>query len=79
MRASPAYRRDRPPVLDGDRATKNVQEVYVWYGVAQYAGNLKVDSLVGYLNTKLIKPQRFELSSRTKYIFASALQYKDKA
>jgi len=79
MRVPPVYRRDRPPVLDGDRATKNVQKVYVWYGVAQYAGNLRVDSLVGYLNTKLIKSQYFELSSRAKHIYVKALGHQDKA
>jgi len=38
-----------------------------------------VDSLVGYLNTKLIKSQYFELSSRAKHIYVKALGHQDKA
>ena len=41
--------------------------------------HVKVDSLVDYLNTKLIRTKCFKLSLRAKHIYASALQYKDKA
>ena len=64
---------------DGEGVNKSLEEAYVWYGVAQCAGNHKVDSLVNYLNTKLIKSQRLKLSSRAKHIYASALGYEEKA
>ena len=63
---------------DGDGVTKNIEEAYVWYRVAQCAGNHDVDSLVNCLNTKLIKTKRLRLSSRAKHIYASALLYEGK-
>ena len=63
---------------DGDDVTKNIEEAYVWYRVAQCAGNHDVDSLVNCLNTKLIKTKRLRLSSRAKHIYASALLYEGK-
>ena len=63
---------------DGDGVNKSREEAYVWYRVAQCAGNHKVDPLVNYLNTKLIKTKRLRLSSRAKYIYASALLYEGK-
>ena len=64
---------------DGDGVTKSIKEIYVWYRVAQCAGNHNVGSLVNYLNTKLIISQRLKLSSRAKHIYASALGYAEKA
>ena len=63
---------------DGDGVNKSREEAYVWYRVAQCAGNHKVDSLVNCLNTKLIKTKRLRLSSRAKHIYASALLYEGK-
>jgi len=47
---------------DGDGVNKSREEAYVWYQVAQYAGNHRVDSLVSYLNTKLMKSKCRKLS-----------------
>ena len=63
---------------DGDGVNKSREEAYVWYRVAQCAGNHDVDSLVNCLNTKLIKTKRLKLSSRAKHIYASALRYDEK-
>ena len=41
---------------DGEGVKKSLKEAYVWYRIAQCAGNNNVDSLVNYLNTKLIYP-----------------------
>ena len=60
---------------DGDGVTKNIEEAYVWYQVAQCAGNHRVDSLIRYLDTKLIKSTCCNLSSRAKHIYAKALQH----
>ena len=60
---------------DGDGVTKNIEEAYVWYQVAQCAGNHRVDSLVNYLNTKLIKSQCLKLSSRAKHMYTKALTH----
>jgi len=60
---------------DGDGVNKSLEEAYVWYRVAQCAGNHNVDSLVNCLNTKLIKTKRLRLSSRAKHIYSSALLY----
>ena len=62
----------------GDSVSKSLEEAYVWYRVAQCAGNHNVDSLVNCLNTKLIKTKRLRLSSRAKHIYASALLYEGK-
>tara|TARA_B100000795_G_scaffold100948_1_gene74227 strand:- start:2184 stop:2516 length:333 start_codon:yes stop_codon:yes gene_type:complete len=64
---------------DGEGVKKSLKEAYVWYRIAQCAGNNNVDSLVNYLNTKLIISQRLKLSSRAKQIYASALRYEYKA
>ena len=63
---------------DGDGVTKNIEEAYVWYRVAQCAGNHRVDSLVNYLNTRLIKSHRLKLSSRAKHIYTRALRHSKK-
>jgi len=49
---------------DGDGVTKNTEEAYVWYKIAQYSGNHTVESLVNYVDSKLIKPNRRKLLSR---------------
>ena len=60
---------------DGDGVTKNLEEAYVWYRVAQCAGNHNVDSLVNYLGSTLVKPKCLKLSSRAKPIYTRALQH----
>ena len=59
---------------DGDGVTKDTEEAYVWYVVAQCAGNHRVDTLVNHLDSQLIKSQRHRLSSRAKHIYTKALQ-----
>ena len=39
---------------DGDGVSKNLEEAYVWYRVAQCAGNHNVDSLVNCLGSELV-------------------------
>jgi len=63
---------------DGDGVIKNIEEAYVWYQVAQCAGNHRVDSLVNCLNTKLMTSKRCKLSSRAKHIYARALRHSKK-
>jgi TPR repeat protein len=58
---------------DGDGVIKNRDEAYVWYRVAQCAGNHKVDCLVNYLNSRIMKSTSNKLSSRAKHIYARAL------
>ena len=60
---------------DGDGVTKNIEEAYVWYRVAQCAGNHKVDSLVYHLGSSLVKSKCLKLSSRAKPIYTKALQH----
>jgi len=60
---------------DGDGVDQSYEEAYVWYQVAQCAGNHRADSLVNYLNTKLIKSQRLKLSSRALHIYTKALSH----
>ena len=60
---------------DGDGVNKSLEEAYVWYLVAQYAGNHRVDSLVDYLGFKLTKSKCCKLSSRAKHIYTRALQH----
>jgi len=60
---------------DGDEGvTKDPEEAYVWYRVAQCAGNNNVDSLVDYIGSTLSKPKCLRLSSRAKHIYTEALQ-----
>ena len=59
---------------DGDGVNKSPDEAYVWYRVAQCAGNSNVDSLVNYLSSKLMKRKRDKLSSRARHIYERALQ-----
>ena len=60
---------------DGDEGvTKDSEEAYVWYRVAQCAGNHNVDSLVNYIGSTLSKPKCLRLSSRAKHIYTEALQ-----
>ena len=58
---------------DGDDIGKSLEEAYVWYQVAQCAGNHRVDSLISYLDSRLIKSKRRKLSSRAKHIYRRAL------
>jgi len=58
---------------DGEGVNKSLEEAYVWYRVAQCAGNHKVDSLVNYLNTKLMNTTRLKLSLRAKHTYTKAL------
>ena len=60
---------------DGDGVNKSLEEAYVWYKVAQCAGNHNVDSLVNYLGSTLVKPKCLKLSSRAKPIYTRALQH----
>ena len=60
---------------DGDGVTKNIEEAYVWYRIAQYAGNHKVDSLVNHLGSTLVRSKCLKLSSRAKHIYTRALQH----
>ena len=63
---------------DGDGVGKSLEEAYVWYQVAQCAGNYTLDSLVNHLDSRLIKSKRRKLSSRAKHIYVAALQYEGK-
>jgi TPR repeat protein len=60
---------------DGDGVSKSLEEAYVWYQVAQCAGNHEVDSLVNYLDSKLTTSKCFKLSSRARHIYTQALQH----
>ena len=60
---------------DGDGVNKSREEAYVWYRVAQCAGNHKVDSLVNYLGSTLVRSKCLKLSSRAKHIYTRALQH----
>ena len=63
---------------DGDGVGKSLEEAYVWYQVAQCAGNHRVGSLVNHLDSRLIKSKRRKLSSRAKHIYTKALRYEVK-
>ena len=63
---------------DGDCVSKNIEEAYVWYKVAQCSGNHVVDSLVNYIDAHLIKPNRRKLLSRAKHIYARTLLHEEK-
>jgi len=58
---------------DGDGVSKNLGEAFVWYRVAQCAGNHRVDCLVNYLDSKLEPHTRLKLISRAKHIYRKAL------
>jgi len=61
---------------DGDDGViKDIEEAYVWYRIAQYAGNHRVGSLVNHIGRQLTKAQCHRLSSRAKHIYTKALQY----
>ena len=60
---------------DGDGVNKSLEEAYVWYKVAQCAGNHSVDSLVDHLGSKLVRSKCCKLSSRAKHIYTRALQH----
>ena len=60
---------------DGDGVNKSLEEAYVWYKVAQFAGNHNVDSLVNYLGSTVVKSKCLKLSSRVKPIYTRALQH----
>jgi TPR repeat protein len=59
---------------DGEGVSKSLEEAYVWYQVAQCAGNHEVDSLVNYLDSKLTTSKCLKLSSRAKHIYTRALR-----
>jgi len=60
---------------DGDGVSKNLEEAYGWYRVAQCSGNHKVDSLVDHLGSKLVRSKCLKLSSRARHIYTRALQH----
>jgi TPR repeat protein len=60
---------------DGEGVKKSLKEAYVWYRVAQCAGNHKVDTLVNYLDSKLTTSKCLKLSSRARHIYTKALQH----
>jgi len=60
---------------DGDGVNKNREKAYVWYRVAQCAGNHKVDSLVDHLGSTLLRSKCLKLSSRARHIYTRALQH----
>ena len=59
---------------DGDGVAKDTQEAYVWYKVAQCAGDNQVGGLVDCIGSTLAKPKCHRLSSRAKHIYVRALQ-----
>ena len=59
---------------DRDGVTKDTEEAYVWYKVAQCAGDSQVDGLVDYIGSTLTKSKCYRLSSRAKHIYTEALQ-----
>ena len=59
---------------DGEGVKKSLKEAYVWYRIAQCAGNHSVDSLVDYIGTTLTKSTYCKLSSKAKHIYTQALQ-----
>ena len=60
---------------DGDGVTRSTEEAYVWYRVAQWAGNHRVDSLVDYIGPTLTTSKYHRLSSRARHIYSRALQH----
>ena len=60
---------------DGDGVTRSTEEAYVWYRVAQWAGNHSVDSLVDYIGPTLTTSKYHRLSSRARHIYSRALQH----
>lgn len=60
---------------DGDGVDQSYEEAYVWYLVAQCAGNHRVDSLVNYLGSTLRKAKCLKLSLRAKHIYGIALRH----
>jgi len=60
---------------DGDGVSKSLEEAYVWYRIAQCAGNNNVDSLVDYIDTTLTKSTCCKLTSKAKHIYTQALQH----
>jgi TPR repeat protein len=60
-------------LYDGDGVIKSLEEAYVWYRVAQCAGNHKIDSIVSYLDATLKKSKCCKLSSRARHIYTRAL------
>ena len=59
---------------DGDGLAKDLEEAYVWYKVAQCAGDNQVGGLVDYIGSTLAKPRCHRLLSRAKHIYVRALQ-----
>ena len=59
----------------GDGVDKSVEEAYVWYHIAQCAGNRSVDSIVSHLGSKLVASTCHKLSSRALHIYTRALTH----
>ena len=59
MRASCVYQRVRHLYYDGEGVNKSLEEAYIWYQVAQCAGNHRVASLAVYVASKLMKHTNF--------------------
>ena len=57
----------------GDGVNKSVEEAYVWYRIAQCAGNRSVDSIVRHLDSKLMTSTCYKLPSRALHIYTRAL------
>ena len=60
---------------DGEGVKKSLKEAYVWYRIAQCAGNHNVDSLVNYLDSKLTTSKCLKLSSRARHMYTRVLQH----
>jgi TPR repeat protein len=54
---------------DGDGVNKSTEEAYVWYQVAHCADNLRVNSLIAYLSSRLLLSEIQKLSSREKHLY----------
>ena len=60
---------------DGDEGvTKDPEEAYFWYRVAQCAGDNQVDDLVDYIGSTLTESKSLRLLSRARHIYIRALQ-----
>ena len=60
---------------DGDEVTRSTEEAYVWYRIAQQAGNRSVDSVVDCIGPTLTTFKCHRLSSRAEHIYSRALQH----
>ena len=60
---------------EGEGVKKSLKEAYVWYRIAQCAGNNKVDSIVNYIDTTLTISKCCRLLSRAQHIYIGALRH----